>query len=83
MSVSDAAQPGKGEHIRNEEVDETVLEKEGHELEAAVLDAEEELAQADRLMLARPEDTWPMIWSKVNSDWQFTSLPYGNHAGLD
>ena len=46
MRVSDATQPGKGEHIRNE-VDETVLEKEGHELEAAVLDAEEELAQAE------------------------------------
>ena len=82
MRVSDATQPGKGEHIRNE-VDETVLEKEGHELEAAVLDAEEELAQADRLMLARPEDAWPMIWLKGNSDWQFTSLPYGNHARLD
>lgn len=28
----------------------------------------------DRLMLARPEADWPMIWLNVYSDWQLISL---------
>ena len=36
----------EGRDVRNEEVDETVLEEEGHELRAAALDAEDELVHA-------------------------------------